>query len=153
MINHKTSVMVVTLLMFSFSTLLAQVERVLYQTFLLNDSTDNITFNMKDNYEVITWHHDKDVMIESTVEIKGGSMDLLKNFVNDGRYLVQPKLELPVTVFQLAFDKTKRETLKLNGRICDEIVYHRIYLPDDYVKISDNVYSRKTESILVTKDK
>jgi hypothetical protein len=152
--NKRISFAIVTtFLMCSISSLFAQVERVLYQTFFLHDSTDNITLNMKDNYEVIAWNHDKDVMIESTVEIKGGSMDLLKNFINDGRYLVQPKLELPATVFQLILDKPKRETLKLNGRICDEIVSHRIYVPVDYVKISDTVYSRKTEPILVTKDK
>jgi hypothetical protein len=147
-----SQMMLITLLMLSLTSLSAQVERVLYQTFNLHDSTDNITLNMKDNYEVIAWHHDKDVMVESTVEIKGGSMDLLKNFINEGRYLVQPKLELPSTVFQLAFEKSKRETLKLNGRTCDEIVFHRIYIPDDYIKVSENVYSRKTEPILVTKD-
>jgi hypothetical protein len=144
-------VMLITLLMLPISNLSSQVERVLYQTFYLHDSTDNITLNMKDNYEVIAWHHDKDVMIESTIEIKGGSMDLLKNFIKDGRYLVKPKLELPSTLFQLALDKTKRETLKLNGRACEEIVFHRIYLPDDYVKVSDTLYSRKIEPILVTK--
>jgi hypothetical protein len=151
--NRIVSIMAVILLTCSFSNLSAQVERVLYQTFLLHDSTDNITLNMKDNCEVIPWHHDRDVMIESTVEIKGGSMDLLKNFLKEGRYLVKPKLELPAIVFELAFDKTKRETLKLNGRTCDEIVTHRIYVPDDYVKISEFVYSRKPEQILVTKDK
>jgi hypothetical protein len=144
--------LLITLLMLPLPSLSAQVERVLYQTFNLHDSTDNITLNMKDNYEIIAWHHDKDVMIESTVDLKGGSMDLLKNFINEGRYLVKPKLELPATVFELAFDKDKREALKLNGRLCEEIVYHRIYIPDDYVKVSENVYSRKTESILVTKD-
>jgi hypothetical protein len=143
----------ITLLMSPLSNLSAQVERVLYQTFYLHDSTDNITLNMKDNYEIIVWHHEKDVMVESTVEIKGGSMDLLKNFINEGRYLVKPKLELPATVFELAFDKTKREALKLNGRTCDELVSHRIYIPEDYIKVSENVYSRKTtEPILVTKD-
>ncbi len=139
------------LLMSPVLSLSAQVERVLYQTFNLHDSTDNITLNMKDNYEVIAWHHDKDVMIESTIEIKGGSMDLLKNFINEGRYLVKPKLELPSTVFQLALDKSKRESLKLNGKECQEVVSHRIYVPDDYVKVSDTLYSRKVEPILVTK--
>jgi hypothetical protein len=144
-------IMLITLLMVPISSLSSQVERVLYQTFYLHDSTDNITLNMKDNYEVIPWHHDKDVMIESTVGIKGGSMDLLKNFINEGRYLVKPKLELPSTVFQLAFEKSKRETLKLNGRECEELVFHRIYIPDDYIKVSDTLYSRKIEPILVTK--
>jgi hypothetical protein len=142
----------ITLLMLPLSSLSAQVERVLYQTFNLQDSTDNITINMKDNYEVIVWHHEKDVMVESTVEIRGGSMDLLKNFINEGRYLVQPKLDSSTTIMQLALDKEKRETLKLRGRTCEEVVSHRIYLPIEYVKTSDTTYSRKTEPILVTKN-
>jgi hypothetical protein len=150
--NRILPIMVVTMLTFSFSSLSAQVERLLYQTFLLRDSTDNITLNMKDKYEVISWHHDRDVMVESTIEIKGGSMDLLKNFLNEGRYLVKPKLDSSAIIIELAFDKTKRETLKLNGRICEEIVYHRIYIPDDYTKVSEFVYSRKPELIVVTKD-
>lgn len=152
MTNSISLMLLITMLMLPLSNLSAQVERVLYQTFVLHDSTDNITLNVKDNYEIVPWHHDRDVMVESTIAIKGGSMDLLKNFINEGRYLVQPKLELPATVFQLAFEKSKRETLKLNGRTCDEIVFHRIYIPDDYVKVSENIYSRKTEPILVTKD-
>jgi hypothetical protein len=151
MTNRVFFITIITLLMMPLSNLSAQVERVLYQTFYLHDSTDNITLNMKDNFEVIPWHHDKDVMIESTIGIKGGSMDLLRNFINEGRYLVKPKFEQPSTIFQLVVEKSKRETLKLNGRDCEEFVTHRIYIPDDYVKVSDTLYSRKTEPILVTK--
>jgi hypothetical protein len=142
----------ITLLMLPLSNISAQVERVLYQTFNLNDASDNITINMKDNYEIIVWNHEKDVMIESTVGLKGGSMDLLKNFINEGRYLVKPQLDSTTTTMQLAFEKEKRETLKLNGRVCEETVYHRIYIPSEYIRTSDTTYSRKIEPILVTKN-
>jgi cell division protein YceG involved in septum cleavage len=142
----------ITLLMLPFSSVSAQVERVLYQTFYLQDSTDNITINMKDNYEIIVWNHEKDVMVESTVDIRGGSMDLLKNFINEGRYLVKPKLDSSTTIVELAFGKEKREALTLKGRVCEETVFHRIYIPSEYTKVSDTLYSRKPEPILVTKN-
>jgi cell division protein YceG involved in septum cleavage len=151
--KYSTSLVIsLALLILPFSTVSAQVERVLYQTFYLRDSSDNININIGDNYEIIVWNHDNDVMVESTVNIKGGSMDLLKNFINEGRYLVKPKLDSATTVFELAFGKDKREALTLKGRTCEETVYHRIYVPSEYAKVSDTLYSRKPEPILVTKD-
>ena len=147
-----TTMLCITLLMLSSSYMSAQVERVLYQTFNLNDASDNIIINMKDNFEIIVWNHEKDVMVESTVGLKGGSMDLLKNFINEGRYLVKPQLDSTTTTMKMAFGKEKRETLKLNGRVCEENVYHRIYIPSEYTRTSDTTYSRKIEPILVTKN-
>ena len=130
----------------------AQVERVIYQTFNLNDSTENVFLKLHDNFEVIGWHHDHDIMVESTVQLKGGSMDLLKAFINEGRYLFQPKSELVTTTLQLSMDKPQREFIKFKGNTCEEIVTHRIYLPDGYLKVADNNFARKPETILVNKE-
>ena len=151
--NKNFTLFVILFFMSAASTQInAQVERVIYQTFNLNDSTENVFLNLHDNFEVIGWHHDRDIMVESTVQLKGGSMDLLKAFINEGRYLFQPKSELVTTTLQLGMDKPQREFIKFKGTACEEIVTHRIYIPDGYLKVADNNFARKPETILVNKE-
>jgi hypothetical protein len=138
---------------FSFThSVSAQVERVVYQTFVIQESSENLNFNIKDNYEIIGWNHENDIMIESTIQLKGGSMDLLKTFINEGRYLIVPKPDSVETIVQLNMPKDKRQILKLHDKELEEIVTHRIYIPIEFLKVSDELYSRKTETILVTKN-
>jgi hypothetical protein len=79
-------------------------------------------------------------------------MDLLKTFINEGRYAIVPKLDSVETIVQLNLPKEKRALLKLHDRELEEIVVHRIYIPMEFLKMSDDLYSRKTDSILVTKN-
>ena len=129
--------LVYTLLLFllinlTTNTLCAQVEKVIYQSLMVSDSTMQIEFDVADVHEIIPWHHEGRVMIETTTRLDGANMDLLGLFISEGRYKIVSDEVFPVTTMRYAHPN--RHLVKNHrGEICKETVTMKIYIPEGFV--------------------
>lgn len=116
----------------TISTLTAQVEKTIYQSLMVSDSTMQIEFDIPDPHEVIPWHHEGRVMIEVSARLDGSNMDVLKILINEGRYTLVSDNLFPVTTMH--FKHTNRPAIKTaQGESCKETVTIRIYIPEGFV--------------------
>lgn len=130
---------------------LAQVQKVLYQYLQVNDSSNSIRLDIKDNYEIIPWHHENRIMIETTVVLENGSMDLLSTLIREGRYnfTIDSKNALVSMVKPV---QENRYVLKNKGVQYKENILVKVYIPDIFEKKSSVEYARTSESIIATKE-
>ncbi len=147
--KFKSPILVGAILLLHSSLLLAQVEKVVYQYLHFNDSTQNLHLQLTDEYEIIPWHHESQILVESHATLDGGSMDLLAVLIKEGRY--QVKFEQSNGNSSLKPVSTNRVLIKNKGQLCQETVKMKIFIPDVYVKVGDSHYSKNSETILASK--
>ena len=82
---------IISLLCVLSNTLSAQVQKAVYQTLNVSDSTEQINFNFPDSCEVISWRQDGKIMIETTVNMEINSKEVINTLAQDGRYAVAHK--------------------------------------------------------------
>lgn len=119
-------------LLLSTYSLSAQVERVVYQSLLVSDSTMQIEFDISDTYEVIPWHHESKVMVEVTTKLDGCGTEVVGILIREGRYNVVLNNLYPITTMR--YVSPYRSLIK-NGRgeSCQESVTVRIYIPEGFI--------------------
>lgn len=128
----------------------AQVERVMYQYLFVKDSSNTLQFNIKDNFQIIPWHHENKVMIEANITLENGNMDLLGTLIREGRYNTFFD-DKHVGSSILKYVQDTRLLLKNKGVMCNEIVKLKIYIPDIFEKVSETQYARISDSVLASK--
>lgn len=147
--NFKSPLSVGAILLLHSVSLFSQVEKVVYQYLNFSDSTQNIQLQLTDEYEVIPWHHESQILVESHARLDGGSMDLLAVLIKEGRYQVQFSQSNGNSFLKTAI--TNRVLIKNKGQLCQETVKIKIFVPDIYVKVGDAQYSKNAEFILASK--
>lgn len=116
----------------NISTLSAQVEQVVYQSFYVSDSTMQIEFDVADAHEVIPWHHESKVMVEVTIRLDGITMTTLGLLIKEGRYNVALDNLYPITTMRNV-DSHRSLVKNARGELCFETVFMRIYVPEGFV--------------------
>ncbi len=127
----------------------AQAEKVIYQYLLVNDSVSTIKLQLMDSIEVIPWHHENKVMIEANTQLEGGSLDLLKIVIREGRYNIIFENNFPYTTLHYVLES--RPLLKNRDKLCIETVKLKIYIPDIFEMKSPNEYTRIVEPLASVK--
>ncbi len=125
----------------------AQVEKIFFQTYDIGDGTRHITFQSNDSVELRSWNGVQ-MMIETTSRLEGGNMDLLSILIKDGRY----NFDFDHTGEDIIFHPRLpvRPKIKHLEQICRETVKVLIYVPDDFIILSQNELIRR--DLLATKN-
>ena len=145
----KSHILLAALLFMFSQSLSAQAEKVIYQYLMVNDSVSTIKIQMTDNIEVIPWHHENKLMIEASAQLFGGSLDLLKIVIREGRYNIIFDNNFPYTT--LRYVNQSRPLLKNRDVLCVETVKLKIYIPDVFEMKSPNEYTRIVETLVSVK--
>lgn len=139
-----------TLLILIFSssaTLLAQIEKPYFQVFDISDDTKSIKIETSDSFKVRKWNGIQ-LMVDMTIQLDGGSMELLGMVIYDNRYSYRADYQannLTVRAKIMRRDLTK---LKYLGNICTEKVTTILYVPDGFEMRSPTEFVRKEETII-----
>ena len=146
----KSHILLAALLFMFSQSLSAQAEKVIYQYLMVNDSVSTIKIQMTDNIEVIPWHHENKLMIEANTQLDGGSLDLLKVVIREGRYNIIFENNFPYTTLRYILDV--RPLLKNRDKLCIETVKLKIYIPDIFEMKSPTEYTRIAEPLASVKN-
>ena len=145
----KSHILLGAFLLMYCQSLSAQAEKVIYQYLMVNDSVSTIKIQLADNIEVIPWHHENKLMIEANAQLYGGSLDLLKIVIREGRYNIIFEDNFPSTTLRYITDS--RPLLKNRDKLCIETVKLRIYIPDIFEMKSPTEYTRIVEPLASVK--
>ncbi len=145
----KFPILLGAFLLMHCQTLSAQAEKVIYQYLMVNDSVSTIKLQLTDNIEVIPWHHENKLMIEATTQLDGGSLDLLKIVIKEGRYNIIFENNFPYTTLRYVLDM--RPLLKNRDKLCIETVKLKIYIPDIFEMKNPTEYTRIVEPLASVK--
>jgi hypothetical protein len=126
----------------------AQVEKTFFQTYDIKDGVRRIYLQSFDEYELRSWNGVQ-LMIETTVRLDGGNMDLLGIIIKDGHFnfyieegsegiVLRPKL-------------LSRPQIKHKGQICKQIVKMTMYVPEEFTILSHGELMRKELIVAKTK--
>ena len=69
----------------SIATISAQVEKPYFQVFDISDDTKSIKIETGDSYKIRKWNGVQ-LMVDMSIRLEGGSMDLLGAIIFDNRY-------------------------------------------------------------------
>lgn len=127
--------------LFASMPLFAQLQKVTHKTFNIGKA-NTVQFDIYDDFEVELWPADN-IMIETNIKLYEASNGILEFFIKQGRYEID--MEELETVINLVSKDKERRTVKTRKGECYEQVKHRVFLPDDFKKASDNSWSRKGE--------
>ncbi len=123
----------------------AQLEKVIYQTFEI-ENVEKINLDFVEDYtvEVQLWAGNN-IMTETQIHLYGASPAILKHFVEkEKRYeVVLDNQNGIVNLFN--FDK-ERNAIRTKHGECIEQVKLRIFVPDSFEALSENVLTRKLKS-------
>ncbi len=143
---HKLLLTATLLLNFTFAR--AQVEKTFFQTYNIGDSKDRITIQANDSYELRSWNGVQ-LMIETTARLDGGNMDLLGILIKDGRYNFDFEQRGEGLIFHSKL--SVRPQIKNLGQMCRETVKMLVFVPDEFLILSQTELIRR--DLLVTKNK
>lgn len=140
-----------TILAFLFCTFSAfsQVEKVIYQSVNIPDSTEQFHFDIADPHEIISWQGNQ-IMIETTARFDGGTTELLKILIQEGRYVLKIDNKFPLTVVQPAI--FPRSSVKRNSVVCNETIFYRIYVPEEFLKKGEDDFAKNIEPITASRN-
>ena len=142
-------IMFVSLLFYLSNPLVAQVQKTVYQTIEISDSTKQINFNFSDAYEIVVWHHESKIMFETVASFELNNSELLNLFIKEGRYNI---IEDSNTVVKTLKSAIQRPIIKNpQGKIYKETVAIRIYLPNDFLMKKSFAYKKEKELLVAGK--
>ncbi len=139
-------------LFFSATTaVLAQPEKPFFQIFDIGDDTKSITIETSDTFKVRRWSGTQ-LMIDMSISLEGGSMDLLGLVIFDNRYAYELDKKDGKIVVRAKIMRRDLAKLKYMGNFCTEKVTTTIYLPDGFEVRGTNEFARKG-GVFIASDK
>ncbi len=136
------------LLFLTFSAF-SQVEKVIYQSVNIPDSTEQFHFDIADPHEIISWQGNQ-IMIETTARFDGGTTEILKILIEEGRYVLKMDNKFPLTIIQpVTFPRTG---VKRNSVVCNETIFYRIYVPEEFLKKGEDDFAKNIEPITASRN-
>ena len=88
-------------------------------------------------------------MIEANAQLDGGSLDLLKIVIKEGRYNIIFENNFPYTTLRYVVET--RPLLKNRDKLCIETVKLKIYIPDIFELKNPTEYTRIVEPLASVK--
>lgn len=129
----------------------AQPEKPFFQIFDIGDDTKSITIETNDTFKVRKWSGTQ-LMIDMSIRLEGGSMDLLGIVIFDNRYAYDLDKKDGKMVIRAKMMRRDLVKLKYLGNFCTEKVTTTIFLPDGFEMRGTNEFARK-DSIFIASDK
>ncbi|MBK8703770.1 MAG: hypothetical protein IPN33_09150 [Saprospiraceae bacterium] len=132
-------------LIFFFSTAFAQSKQIQHHSFEVAPQVTTIKVDVVGNYvEVNNWPGNL-LMVEIKAELHGANDDILNHLFESGRYLVEAEAQGDTEI--LVYTKQKdRKPLKTKKRDCIERVHYRVFIPDSFTKVNNNLWTREVEA-------
>ena len=110
-----------------------------HETFAL-DSVQVIELRLYDEYETISWAGAR-LMVQTTVDLYGCRDHILDFFHEQERYAVRDTIA--GEVLTLSSVDTKRKMILVEGKECYEQVTLRVFVPENFVPESPQLFRRK----------
>ncbi len=133
----------VSLLFYLSNPLVAQVQKTIYQTIDIHDSTKQINFNFSDAFEIVHWNHDSKIMFETVVRFELNNSELLNSFIEENRYNIVEDSNMVVKTIKSAIQRPIFKNPQ--GKIYKETVVMRIYVPEDFIIEKSIAYKKEKE--------
>jgi len=119
----------VFLFSFLFTTLNAQVEQVLHQTFSVTDSINAINISIADSVEVEIWGGNK-IMTETTILMEGAKIEYLEHFIKNERYKVLS--DFSNGILELSSKFPVKNPIKYKDETVFELIQVRVFIPEEF---------------------
>ena len=129
----------------------AQAEKPFFQIFDIGDDTKSITIETNDTFNVRKWSGTQ-LMIDVSIRLEGGSMDLLGLVIFDNRYAYELDKKDGKMLLRAKLMRRDLAKLKYLGNFCTEKVTTTIYLPDGFERRGNNEFARK-EGVFIASDR
>jgi hypothetical protein len=139
------------LLFSGIASVSAQVEKPYFQVFDISDETKIIKIETRDSFRVRKWNGVQ-LMVDMSIHLDGGSMDLLSMVIFDNRYAYEVDKQAENVLIRAKLARRDLAKLKYMGNFCVEKVTTTIYVPDGFEVRGNNEFVRK-EDVLIVSDK
>ena len=138
MIRHLLTI--ATFMLLNFTVVHAQVEKTFFQTFNVKDGVRRIFLKSNDVFELKPWNGVQ-LMVETTIRLEGGSMDLLGLLIKDERYNFSYEENPEGISFHSKL--SSRPNVKRLGQVCTEKLKVYIYVPEEFNIVNNTELVRK----------
>ena len=139
------------LLFASSASVSAQVEKPYFQVFDINEDIKSIKIETADSFQVRKWNGVQ-LMVDMSIRLNGGTMDLLGVVIFDNRYAYETKNQGTRLVVNPKMARRENAKIKYMGNVCTEKITMTIYVPDGFEMRSPTEFVRK-EDVLIAAEK
>lgn len=139
------------LLFATFASVSAQVEKPYFQVFDINEDIKSIKIETADSFQVRKWNGVQ-LMVDMSIRLEGGTMDLLGVVIFDNRYAYETKNQGTRLVVNPKMARRDNAKIKYMGTVCTEKITMTIYVPDGFEMRSPTEFVRK-EDVLIAAEK
>ena len=141
-------ILLISFLPFLTNPLVAQVDKKIYQTMDIGDSTKQINFDFSEGFEIVFWKQESKIMFETAAHVEINSREIVNKLVGDGRYtLVSDNNGTSKTI-----KFTSRIPIKgVQGNVLNESLFTRVYIPEDF--IVKNAVAYKGDNLILVGNK
>ena len=134
----KKFVLILLPVFFSFSAA-GQLRNISHKTYDLSDSLQVIQLSIVDPLRWEFWAGDK-ILLETRLKLLNSSPSILEFLLEDGRYEVVATKE--GEVLTLSSKNKKRPGMTYKGKMTEEFVDMRLFIPDAFTNMSDSSFRR-----------
>lgn len=146
----KKTAIVVLLALFSISSVNAQLEKILHQSFELNE-INNINLDLNGEIEIEKWAGNS-ILTETTIQVYDATPGIFKHFIENGRYAIEANTEIEGSIAIGSKDKERRAIRTKKGE-CYEFVKIRLFVPDDFEVVDEKSLQRTMPATEATTSK
>ena len=139
------------LLFSSIASVSAQVEKPYFQVFDIADDVKSIKIETADSFQVRKWNGVQ-LMVDMSIRLDGGSMDLLGVVIFDNRYAYNADNQGNLLLIRPKMPRRDNAKIKYMGTTCTEKITMTIYIPDGFDMRSPTEFARK-EDVLIASEK
>lgn len=132
------------ILLFCAIPTFAQFEKIIHQSFELNEAID-LDIQVNGEYEVETWAGNV-ILAETKVQLYDASPSIFNYYLEKERYNLKSELSDAGVVIQSV--DMERKPIRTKKGECYEFVKIRLFVPEDYVQVSDNLWRLDIEGDL-----
>jgi len=128
------------LLLFTLNIAQAQYEKILHQTFLLEE-VDLVALNIAGDVAIEKWAGNT-ILTETNVKIFDSSRGIINYFIKAGRYDIEQE-EFGTKGIRLTSKDNIRRPIKTQTGECREEITVRVFVPEDFEDTGDGRLKRK----------
>jgi hypothetical protein len=117
----------------------AQIQKSFHQVYEISDSVKTIELKLVGEYKYESWVGNT-IMLQTKIVLYDATDAILKFFMENGRYKV---VALPEgTKLILNAKDQERRVIKSSGIECYEVVEQTIFLPEEFMNLTDGIFSK-----------
>jgi hypothetical protein len=134
----------------SIANLSAQiVEKPFFQVFDINDDVKSIKIETADSFKIRKWNGVQ-LMVDMSIRLDGGSMDLLGVVIFDNRYAYELDNQGSALTVRAKMMHRELSKIKYLGNYCTEKITMTLYVPDGFEIRSPTEFVRKEDVIIAS---